>query len=428
MLRKLAVSRPEPNPRGLRPTARALAPTLGPADRLLRGVCFGTSRVGDGIALPHPVPRPPSSDGPAPRSRAHPATPACRGPDDEARRSASLIVRTPGRPPVWGVLTRSIWEGGPEGPPGVPGRGPEGPGAGPGRGGAGGPPRPPRAHARAPGGAPRAGGPRGGPGGPKIGGFGQDTVYTVYPPKWPILAILGPPGGFGGMALGPPGDPPDPPYRAIYTNRIVSRGGPGAPQGGYPPYRGSGANVQPQTPKSRIPPRYPKTQNRVLSPRIPPISVPTAILSQNSVPKSVPSLSRLGELLNTQKNVHAGLSRPAPRCPGGPPGTPAQSGGWGVGRGVRGVPPRPASGCVAGGDPQTPGGTPGPPLGVPGTPHGRRCQGVPLEPQVRPLPGSFGRPPCRGSEWGHPHPWGSGLPPVRPSPLGPGGARTRLDP
>ena len=298
--------------------------------------------MGDGIALPHPVPRPPSSDGPAPRSRAHPATPACRGPDDEARRS-----RVSHRPDPWqtsglGGADKVNLGGGSGGPPGGPGAGSGGPRGGPGPGGRRGAPAPPaRARPRARGGPPGRGAP-GGPGGPKIGGFGQDTVYTVYPPKWPILAILGPPGGFGGMALGPPGDPPDPPYRAIYTNRIVSRGGPGAPQGGYPPYRGSGANVQPQTPKSRIRPRYPKTQNRVLSPRIPPISVPTAILSQNSVPKSVPSLSRLGELLNTQKNVHAGLSRPAPRCPGGPPGNPRPV--WGVGGGSGGPGGTPPSG------------------------------------------------------------------------------------
>ena len=51
--------------------------------------------------------------------------------------------------------------------------------------------------------------------------------------------------------------------------------------------------------------------------------------------KKVSHLSRLGELLNTQRNVHPGVSRGAPR---GAPGDPVLGGVWGgIGGSVIGV-------------------------------------------------------------------------------------------
>ena len=81
-----------------------------------------------------------------------------------------------------------------------------------------------------------------------------------------------------------------------------------------------------------------------IAPQGTPHGCPTTVLShpdfcprtENPSQKSVPSLSRLGELLNTQKNVHAG--RPG-AVPGGPPGlsrTPRPPGSVGGPGGVAG--------------------------------------------------------------------------------------------
>ena len=145
------------------------------------------------------------------------------------------------------------------------------------------------------------------------------------------------------------------------------------------------------------------------------------ILSQNSVPKSVPSLSRLGELLNTQKNVHAGGPGGPPGVPGGPPSHPAQSGGWGVGLGGPGCATPSGMLVRCRQPPNAPGGTPGPPLGVQAA-LSRQCQGTPLEPRERPpLRAAGGRPPG-GCRVGAPTPLGYRvLPPVRPGTPPPSG-------
>ena len=145
------------------------------------------------------------------------------------------------------------------------------------------------------------------------------------------------------------------------------------------------------------------------------------ILSQNSVPKSVPSLSRLGELLNTQKNVHAGGPGGPPGVPGGPPSHPAQSGGWGVGLGGPGCATPSGMLVRCRQHPNAPGGTPGPPLGVQAA-LSRQCQGTPLEPRERPpLRAAGGRPPG-GCRVGAPTPLGYRvLPPVRPGTPPPSG-------
>ena len=128
--------------------------------------------------------------------------------------------------------------------------------------------------------------------------------------------------------------------------------------------------------------RYTPLSHRIAPSRFLSRAVPARFLSQISVPKSVPSLSRLGELLNTQKNVHAGVSRGPPRCPGGPPvqtpalrhgvrgvggvagGTPRRPGEVvGIPRMAGGYPRSPVSMPVRAGDVTAPGGTPGPPGG-----------------------------------------------------------------
>ena len=152
------------------------------------------------------------------------------------------------------------------------------------------------------------------------------------------------------------------------------------------------------------------------------------ILSQNSVPKSVPSLSRLGELLNTQKNVHAGGPGGPPGVPGGPPSHPAQSGGWGVGLGGPGCATPSGMLVRCRQPPNAPGGTPGPPLGVQAA-LSRQCQGTPLEPRERPpLRAAGGRPPG-GCRVGAPTPLGYRvLPPVRPGTPPPSGGSSWTGP
>ena len=150
---------------------------------------------------------------------------------------------------------------------------------------------------------PPGGGPRGAPGRPRRP---PGARARNFPPR-----NFPPPGLVPG---GPRGAPRDPPERGVLGGFPYSKQ---EPLGGYP-----------QTPKN----------------------------GQNRGPGKCPILSRLGELLNTLRNVHI-FGAP----PGGPP---------------PGAPPGPPSGGVPGGVPM--GGSPGGPLrmaqttppGTPGTPHG----------------------------------------------------------
>ena len=182
LLRKLAVSRPEPNPRGLRPTAKVHSPprSYGPT---CPGAASGPSQVGDGIALPDPGPAPPPRMGP-PRSDPSCDDPHVGCPDDEAPGSARLIVRPTSLTPALGrartcALTRSpSGRGHPQGGPGGAGAGSRGapPGGAPGGPGA----------ARAPA---RPGGPPGGP--PGGGVWGGQTPNPVSCRPRPCHAHVG---------------------------------------------------------------------------------------------------------------------------------------------------------------------------------------------------------------------------------------------
>ena len=247
LLRKLAVSRPEPNPgvSGRRPRGRARWTPVGPSGRSVRGCCIRSSRAGRAEPLPARTGAPP------PRWVAPRSLPTC---DDHmpGGLGGDLGLRPllP-RPPSGGTHGCVHWEGhqwegavGPRGfrgeavgrraDPGATGRVPSGgvPGGVPGGpgGGPGGPPAPggnfPGIFPGGPGGPPGApggsrgvlGGPWGGPWGVPWGvwggtrGVGGPTPQI--PPKWAPRPLpkerIGPEmGGMGGMG----GTPGIPPYR-----------------------------------------------------------------------------------------------------------------------------------------------------------------------------------------------------------------------
>ena len=106
-------------------------------------------------------------------------------------------------------------------------------------------------------------------------------------------------------------------------------------------------------------------------------------------PKKGPKLSRLGELLNTQKNVHF----LAPRAPRGPGAQNVHPGGYPLDPPfdckipLEMVPKGPILGAHTGGPRRAPGGAPGAP-GGPG-PGGRKFP--PAGPRGAPGPGGPGR-------------------------------------
>ena len=140
------------------------------------------------------------------------------------------------------------------------------------------------------------------------GSRGDKNVHFGHPPRTPPPRARGPRarggrgGSPGGSPGGPGGDPPDMGYRAILgvsgvysengqMRRTISRG-----NGGIGLYRGIGG----------VPPYNPPKWHL------------SHLTQKKGGEKKVSHLSRLGELLNTQRNVHPGVSRGPP---GGVPGT-----------------------------------------------------------------------------------------------------------